>query len=275
MTFGLIDAQENSKGRKEAEPKLAVKPYIVVILVLIVVVASTFVLNQSLTPSNNVPVPEGGVYVVGEKMTYKQTVTYEMNNGTSSFDYTLAVEVVGFDGEHYTLEHKKWGELYPALSSSYTTKTDLKGNTIQFEDFPVEPDDPFNLFPVYGTEVPFPSDDVDVGESWQIPIDTEREGVKVDATINYTLSEITTVTVPAGTYDVLKIQVEVPDFVATGIVDGKETYSESSFSSYILLEKDSHIIVEYNTVQLTTEIAASLTRSGKTTTQMQLTQLIK
>ena len=74
---------------------------------------------------------------------------------------------------------------------------------------------------------------------------------------------------------IIKIQVEVPDFVATGIVDGKETYSESSFSSYILLEKDSHIIVEYNTVQLTTETAASLTRSGKTTTQMQLTQLIK
>jgi len=271
----LTDVQENSKGRKEAEPKLAVKPYLVVILVLIVVVASTFVLNQSLIPDNNVPVPEGGVYIVREKMTYKQTVTHEMNNGTSSFDYTLAVEVVGFDGEHYTLEHKKWGALYPTHSSSYTTKTDLRGNTIKFENFPVEPDDPFNLFPVYGTEVPFPSEDVDVGESWQIPIDIEREGVKVDATMNYTLSEITTVTVPAGTYEVLKIQAEVPDFVATGIVDGKETHSESTFSSYILLEKGSHLLVEYNTVQLTTETTVSSTRSGKTITQMQLTQHTK
>ncbi len=271
----MTDAQENSKGRKESEPKLAVKPYLVIILVLIVVVASTFVLNQSLVPDNNVPVPEGGVYVVGEKMTYKQTVMYEMNDDTNSFDYTLAVEVVGFDGENYTLEHKKWGALYPTLSSSYTTKTDLKGNTIQFEDFPVEPDDPFYLFPVYGTEVPSPNENVSVGESWQIPIDTEREGVKVDATINYTLSETTTVTVPAGTYEVLKIQAEVPDFVATGIVDGKETHSQSFFSSYILLEKDSHLLIEYNTVQLTTETTASSTRSGKTTTQMQLTQHTK
>lgn len=271
----MTGTHKNSRGRKEAEPKLAVKPYLVVIFVLIVVVASTFMLNQSLIHDNNVIVPEGGVYVVGEKMTYKKTVTYEMNNGTSSFDYILAVEVVGFDGEHYTLEHKKWSVLYPTLSSSYTTKTSLKGNTIQFEDFPVEPDDPFNLFPVYGTEVPFPSDDVDVGESWQIPSDTEREGVKIDATINYTLSEITTVTLPVGTYEVLKIQAEEPDFVATGIVDGKQTYSESTFSSHILLEKNSHLLVEYNTVQLTTETTASSIRSGKTTTQMQLTQHTK
>jgi hypothetical protein len=271
----LTDAQRISKGRKETEPKLSVKPYLVVILVLIVVVASTFALNQSLVPNNNVPVPEDGVHIVGEKMNYKQTVMYEIDDGTRSFDYTLAVEVVGFDGEHYTLEHKKWGALYSTLSSSYTTKTDLEGNTIQFEDFPVEPDDPFYLFPVYGTEVPFPNEDVDVGESWQIPIDTEREGVIVDATINYTLSEITTVTVPTGTYEVLKIQAEVPDFVATGIVDSKQTHSESTFSSYILLEKNSHLLIEYNTVQRTTETTAYSTRSGKTTTQMQLTQHTK
>jgi hypothetical protein len=270
-----LNAQRFSKCRKEVESKFAVKPYLVIILILIAVVASTFVLNQSLVPDNNVPVPEGGIYVVGEKMIYKQTVTYEMNNGTNSFEYTLAVEVVGFDGENYTLEHKKWGALYPTLSSSCTTKTDLEGNTIQFKDFPVETDDPFYLFPIYGIEVPFPNEDVDVGESWQISIVTEREGVKIDSTINYTLSEIVAVTVPAGTYEVLKIQAEVPDFTATGIVDGKQTYSESTFSSYILLEKDSHLLIEYNSVQLITETTAFSTRAGTTATQMQLTQHTK
>ena len=51
----------------------------------------------------------------------------------------------------------------------------------------------------------FPKEEVKVGESWQIPMNAEVSGFVMEGTATYKVSEVKTLTVPAGTYNVFKI----------------------------------------------------------------------
>jgi hypothetical protein len=195
-------------------------------------------------------------------MTYEIKTTVKMLNTPISSDYTLEMEVLSFDGENYTIRQTMTIE---QQELSYTTKIDRMGQIIEYNEFAVEIDEAFSsLFGVSGYGAQFISDEVRVGESWEIPLDITEEGFNIEGTLSYMLSEITTVTVPAGTYEVLKIEAEISDMQTT-----------SNMNGYALLEKGSCLLIEFNMQQVTTMTAMGETTSMETNLQMQLVEHTK
>ena len=263
----LPDAQKDTKS------KSGTKRYFVLLLAVVVAIASILLVFHLLS-NNNVAVPEEGIYVVGEKMTYNRTVTYDVENNTNTFEYKSVIEVLGFDGENYNLEYTSWLDDHEI---SITMKTNLKGEIIELQGgYAVDPENSSSsFFPVYGDEVKFNSENVIVGDSWSVPLVRDIDNTTVRGTIHYTFSETTTVTVPAGTYDVIKIEAEISDFEASGPIGENEFQSTRNITGYILLEESTHKVIEYKKVDFASMISDSQTLDGITTTFYQIVKHTK
>lgn len=271
-------SDEETKLQEETKSRFQTKHYILILVVAVVAVASITAVFQ-VSPNNNTAfVPEGGIYAVGEKMTYDYDILYEYptTNTETNIDRTEEIEVLDFDGENYTINKTS---CYQEYEISATWKANLRGQMlglIGLEEYPLDPENTTSLFPLSGaTNVKFLSEDVSVGDSWDITLDRQTENGTVEGTINYKLSEITTVTVPAGTYEVLKIEAELPNFRSNSSIGEVNIHTEMSISGYILLEKGTYIPIEYETIQLATTDTGSTVIDCKTTEQMQLTQHTK
>ena len=261
--------QNLPEPKQEIQSKSGNKRYLPILFAVVIAIASIFLVFHLLS-NNNVAIPEEGIYVVGEKMTYHRTVTYEVENNTNTFDYSSVIEVLSFDGENYNLEHTSWIE---GREISITMKSNLKGEIVELQGgYTVDPENSSSFFPVYGDEVGFNTENLTVGDSWSVPLVRDMDNTTVRGTIHYTFSEITTVTVPAGTYDVMKIEAEVFDFEASGPIGENEVQSTQNITGYILLEESTHKVIEYEKVAFASVISGFLTIDGITTTFYQLVE---
>ena len=257
------------------KPKAGTRRYLLVglLLVAIVATASIVTVNQFLPSVSGDLVSVGMNYEVGEKMTYEIKTTVEMLNMPISSEYTLQMEVLSFDGENYTIKQTMTIE---QQEFSYTMKINRMGQMVEYNESAVEIDEAFSsLFGVSGYGAQFTSDEVRVGESWEIPINITEEAINIQGTLSYMLSEIATVTVPAGTYDVLKIEAEISDMQSSTSIGELDMQTVSNMNGYALLEKDSCMLIELNMDQVTTMLAMGETTSMATNLQMQLVEHTK
>ena len=249
------------------KPRFGRKLYLVIGLVAIAIIAA-IVSTQFLLGARGEAITLRLNYNVGEKMTYNISITTEAMGTETSQEGTWKVEVLSFDGENYTISS---AIMFGLLESSFTMKMNQMGQIIEYIGLSPEIEETFSsFFGVPGFRLYFPEEEVRVGESWKIPLDAEVEGIELEGKISYKLSEITSVTVPAGTYEALKITIKPSDLHATYSVEGMEFHLTMDINGYIFLENGTCRLIELRHDLSTTMTAMGQTVSTKMTMQMQL-----
>ncbi|MDH5376663.1 MAG: DUF3108 domain-containing protein, partial [Candidatus Bathyarchaeota archaeon] len=196
------------------------KLYAVAAIVVIAVIATAL-----LTPRGAAIIPLTVNYTVGEKMIYNstETVTIQAYNTTIAADQmgptpntiicnsTETVEVVDFDGEYYTLNHTMTLilEQWDPISMSLVEKVNKTGFSSYFFSVGTQQlvfnasSDPFSSYSFISALLARP--EVKVGDTWQVPMSTGNSSFGITGNLTVTFGGIQDITVPAGTYEVFKI----------------------------------------------------------------------
>ena len=268
--YGLNEVPARPEIASEAvKPRFGKRFVIGLVALSIIVVASAIMFIQFLPGVRGDAVTLGLDYSVGEEMTYEIDMIIEMMGFEVSQEATLKMEVQSFDGENYTIRQTMMVELE---ESSFEMKMNKTGHIVEYLGLPPEFDQTFSSFfgvPGFGSY--FTEEEVKVGESWETPFDVEVPGVDFEGTICYELSEITSVTVPAGSYEALKINIAGSDLH----MGGMDFSANWSINGDIYLEKDTCRLIDVRFDQAITTTAMNQTVSMEMTIQMQLTEHLK
>lgn len=256
------------------KPSFGRKLHLVLGLVAIAIIAigSIVVFTQFLLSVRGETVSLGLNYSVGEKMTYWINISVKTMGSEGSQEATWEMEVQGFDGENYTIHQTMTVGLQ---EFSFTVKMNKTGYIVEYIGLPPELEQALSSFasvPGFGSY--FPKEEVRVGETWEIPFDMIVPGIDFEGTISYELSEITNVTVPAGTYEALKINIEGSDLH----MEGMDFHVTWNISGYTYLEKASCHLIELRLDQSmtgTTTTAMGPATSMEMTMEMQLIEHLK
>ena len=204
-----------------AKRRFGKKLYAAVAVITIVIIASAaFFIPQGTTAT----IPLSVDYVVGEKMVYDSTLT--MTLGSYSLGSTLSlptqtpnnitlntqqtIDVIGFDGENYLLNHTySMSILDRPMSFSVTEKMNKTGYSSYL----------LNLGNTQ-TEIPqtgIASDsylaqllnkpEVKVGDTISVPYPTLNSNVQTTGDLTIKFNGVEDLTVPAGTYKVFRIDI--------------------------------------------------------------------
>ena len=252
------------------KPRFGRKLYLVIGLVAIVIIAaaSILVVTQFLPGARGEPVTLGLNYSEGEKMTYEISMTVEAPGMEETLGGTWEMEVLSFDGEIYTIRQTM---TFDGQESSFTMKMNQTGHMI---GLPPEFGEEFSsMLGVPGLGSYFTKEEIRVGESWQIPFEIPFDiGVEIlfEGTMSYKLSKITSVTVPAGTYEALKINIKSSGLSLTYSMEGMDFSLTMNINGYVYLEKATCRLIELSLDQSATMRAAGQSASMETTMQMQL-----
>jgi len=196
-------------------------------------------------------------------MVYKttNTITNQMNNASinsamnptsANYNSTSAYEVVGFDGETYTL-NVTLASLAQGKDFSLPPITTKVNKANYYRDF-LASGAPRFFNDVSGNptlSAILAKSQVNVGDSWNIPVTTGNSSLGLTGELTLRFAEIQEITVPAGKYTVFRIEVS---------------------SSNLELHADPDYL---NTVHLTIPENMSLQISGKTYLEQGTCRLIK
>jgi len=241
------------------KPRLGRKLYLVIglVAIAIIAIASIVVFTQLLRGAKGEPVPLGLNYSEGEKMTYEMSMAIEAPGMEETMEGTWEMEVLSFDGENYTIQQ--------------TMTINRMGYVV---GLPPELEETFSsLLGVPGLGSYFTKEEVRVGESWEIPFDIEFSGIDLEGTISYKLSGITSVTVPAGTYEALKINIKSSGLSAT--IEEMDAQITMNINGYVYLENGTCRLIELRLDESATMTAAGQTASMEMTMQMQLIEHVE
>ena len=206
--IGSVSSENLSKSnqptvRISSSKGIGKKLYAIAGIIVILVIVITL-----LIPQGAATIPLSVKYTVGEKMTYDmiETITTEQIQGIMGINSTVNVEVVDFDGEHYTLNYTVTAVLnhqHP-MSISYIARVNKTGYTTYFHTGKTQ-QLLYNMSsnPVLSAVLNKP--EVKVGDAWQIPLSTGETNVSVKGDLTVTFVGIQDMTVPAGTYRVFRI----------------------------------------------------------------------
>jgi hypothetical protein len=187
----------------------------------VAIAAAAVIVIALLIPQGAAIIPLSVEYTVGERMVYDvtETMAMQMSNstiGTSlglgglnnsvTMNSTTTVDVVGFDGEVYTLNHTLTMDMLDRpISISYLEKVNKTGySTILFPGVTealtanVSSQDPV-LTGILGKS------EVKVGDTWEIPLNANNASIGLTGSLTLTFKGIQDITVPAGTYKVFRV----------------------------------------------------------------------
>jgi hypothetical protein len=195
-------------------------------MVVIAVIATAL-----LTPRGIAIIPLSVNYTVGEKMIYNTTETLTTQGyntttaagqmgpipGTISINSTESVEVTDFDGEYYTLNHtmtltmEQWNPISMSpISWSFVEIVNKTGFSSYFHSVGTQQlvynasSDPFSSYQFISALLARP--EVKVGDTWQVPLSMGNSSFAcMRGNLTVTFGGIQDITVPAGTYEVFKI----------------------------------------------------------------------
>jgi len=259
------------------KPKLfGKKLYLVIGLVAVVAVASAFTFIYLLPRGEAAIIHLGLNYSVGEKMTYEVAITMSGMGQSISQTGTISMEVLSFDGVNYTIRQKL---VFQSQEFSYTVKMNKTGHIIDYSEFPPEFQQTFSSFigmPGYGSY--FQKEVVKVGESWQIPLNIQTEGFSLEGMVNYRLSEVRNITVPAGTYNAFRMDITANNIQGTyfGAADsGGAVNLVLNVNGYGYLEIGTSCSVEFNIQESVTSPYMGQTVSMNITMRVLLTEHTK
>lgn len=187
------------------------KLYAVAAIVVVAVIAVAL-----LVPQGAATIPLGVEYTVGEKMVYNttETITTQTANNSlppenpweTSIDSTEIVEVMGFDGEYYSLNHTVTSKLGNTPASiSFIEKVNKTGYTGYFRLKGTKEVLTSNMSTDPFASVLLDKPEVKVGDTWQVPVNSGNPNASVTGEMTITFGGIQNITVPAGTYEVFKV----------------------------------------------------------------------
>jgi hypothetical protein len=248
--------------------------YFIIGLIAVVAVASAFVFGYLLPKGEATTLSVGLNYSKGERMTYESKGTVSALGQTVPQEGAIDMEVLDFDGENYTISYTVQSG---TQEFSYSTKVNKTGYILEYSGLPPEYQQMYSSMvgmPGFGSY--FQKEEVKVGESFQIPIYLHTENFLFIGIANYRISEIKSITVPAGTYDVFRMD-------TTAFLFGDYNYSGAtvdlvgSMSAYGYVERGTSLPVEYN---VNMQMSVSMPSLGQTmnmgmTMQLQLTEHTK
>lgn len=260
------EVQPTRGSRKEFFTVIGLIAIIIVALVTLVFLAvpSFFGQNGSSKLGLN--------YAVGEEMTYNITATSSYMGETQTRMGTMTQKILGVTGKVYTIFATN--NVPPAEFESFTFKMDNTGRLIDVEYMPDSMQsmyDSFNFLPGYG--MVFPEEEAEVGISWQIPLNTALSGYVIEGTVTYNVTEMKTLTVPADTYNVFKVEYSTGNINITSNSSQTTTPVYMNIYGYVFLEKGTGRTVELMMTESLTNPALTGTNATiRITMQIQLTQ---
>jgi hypothetical protein len=187
------------------------KLYAVATIIVIAIIAIAL-----LVPQGAATIPLGVEYTVGEKMIYNtiETITTQMANsslppeypGETNINSTEIVEVLDFDGEYYILNHTITATIgHMPVSTSFIEKVNKTGYTGYFRLEGTEEVLTSNMSTDPFAAVLLDKPEVKVGDSWQVPVNSSNSNISITGEMTITFGGIQNITVPAGTYEVFKV----------------------------------------------------------------------
>jgi hypothetical protein len=196
--------------------------YFLVGLIAIVAVFSAFAFAYLMPKGEAATVQLGINYTVGEKMTYQYTLTISAMGQTVPQNGTMTLEVLDFDGENYTLRETMKVSLQ---QYSYTVKMNKTGYISDYEGLSPELQQTFGAMGgMSGFGMYFQKEEMEVGESFQIPFGVQTDSFSFAGLYIFRISEVKNVTVPAGTYNAFRMD-------STGFVFGSFGFSSETMST--------------------------------------------
>jgi hypothetical protein len=239
-----------------------------------------------LAPQGAATIPLNVDYTVGEKMVYDANITVSMAGldsilnsttnqntpSTISSNATLAVEVMSFDGETYTLNNTTTMDL---LGKTQSISMIEKINKTGFSTFMFNaPTQDLSYSPTSSILTSLLNrPDVKVGETWEVPING------LDGNLTLTFNGIQDITVPAGTYKVYKVSLSSDNLSTKNQIPA----SLSNQTIQVKMTMNGETYIEYNTgrqIKYNMESTTSAGMAGMELTidmccQMTLTHHIK
>jgi len=235
--------------------------FMIFAIIAILILAATL-----LIPQGAASIPLNVNYTVGEKMVYDATMTSSFQYGNSalptgitsqlpnntSINMQQTIEVTGFDGEYYTLNHTMTlSTNSKPLSISLTEKMNKTGYSAY-------------LLNLGSTQQEIPNDgvtstsylaqllskpEVKVGDSVEVPFPSGNSSIGITGDLTMTFKGIQDLTVPAGTFKVFRI-----DITSNNL---KMNYNSpmGSLSNFtpanitISLDMNSQMYIEYGTMR--------------------------
>ncbi len=261
------------------------------------VIAIAVVVAALMLPQGAATIPLTVNYIVGEKMMYNQneTMTYQSYSAASSTSLSVppqnntiiemnsTVEVVGFDGEYYTLNHTMTIPLsQKSLSTSILEKVSKTGYSTY-----LIPNAPASLSNVSSN--PFLTEllnrpEVKVGDSWTVPFPSPTTGnssTSFTGDLTMTFVGFEDITVPAGSYRVFRVDMvcnnltfhaNLPANVASNTAVGVPSLT---FSGQMYMEYGTCRQIKYTTQMDTSYQSSMLNYSVSMAGLMELVQDIK
>ncbi len=228
----LSQPERHSAGSKRFGKKL----YAVATIIMIAVIAVAL-----LIPQGAATIPLNVEYEIGEKMVYFITQAEILKTDTTTSNVTDIVEVTDFDGETYTLNHTIPSDTdAQSIRVSFIEKVNKIGYSTYFSaEGKVLPFDTPNSDTLTGLlERP----EVKVGESWQIPISSANPNIITTGTMTITFAGIQNITVPAGTYQVFRI-----DTSSSNVTTTFKHQSKTNWSMNTITSMNGQTYIEYGT----------------------------
>lgn len=220
-----------------------------------------------LTPQGAATIPLKINYNIGEKMIYDADISVVMrgfnlpnttgiglNQNSISTSATIALEVLSFDGETYTLNNTTTMNLLGSTQSiSMIQKINKTGfSTFMFNTPNQELSYNTSMSSILTSLLDKP--DVKVGETLQVPV----PGLQGNLTL--TFNGLEDLTVPAGTYKVYKVSISSDNLTTQNLVP--EGFSNQNIQ--VSMSVNGQTYVEYNTgrqIEYNMQTAASATIS--------------
>lgn len=270
-TTGATPQVPEARNRKTRMPIVAVILAIVVVAVVIAGIGLFFLnLNGQESSPTGETIPLIYSYIAGEKMTYNLTETMDILGQKTMETGTTTMEILSAQADIYTI-NTTTDTQYGFLSSNITM--DKTGRITDFGDLNSSVQQAFGPMSsralMYGLGVN--KSEVKVGESWQMPLSTQESYASLEGTMNCKVSQVKALTVPAGTYDVFKLEISMSNarYMSTSL-NGTNIDMTMNLDGYYYLEKGT-----CRTVESKLEAKASSSVMGQfasTEIEMQLTK---
>jgi hypothetical protein len=245
-------------------------------LALAAVIAVALIAVALFVPLGQAVIPLNVDYTVGEKMVYDSTITASYDNSAlatgsstimpknTTINSQQTIEVTGFDGEYYTLNHTMTMNLSNRpISISMIEKMNKTGYSAYLLNLGSSQQEiPNNgvTSTSYLAQL-LNQPEVKVGDSVNVPFPTGNSSLGITGGLKMTFKGIQDLTVPAGTYKVFRVDITSNDLKMNyqSPLSGLSNFTPANIT--ISMDMNYQIYIEYGTMR---QIKASMQESVST-----------
>jgi hypothetical protein len=244
---------------------------------LVAITAVAIIAIALFAPLGQAVIPLNVDYTVGEKMVYDSTITASYDNAppattgpsaimpkNTTINSQQTIEVTGFDGEYYTLNHTMTMNLNnKPISVSMIEKMNKTGYSAYLLNLgSTQQEIPNNgLTSTSYLAQLLNQPEVKVGDSVNVPFPTGSSSLGITGDLKMTFKGIQDLTVPAGTYKVFRIDITSNDLRMNyqSPLSGLSNFTPANIT--ISMDMNYQIYMEYGTMR---QIKASMQESVST-----------